>query len=94
MVANNDCIITNFAANTQFNVNVADLLANDTDIDGTPAITAITAVTGFLLRSYRLSPARRSAVTDDGAANGSFVYRGTSADTRDRQCDPGQRRRA
>lgn len=79
MVANNDSIVTNFAANTAFSVKVADLLANDSDLDNPVAITAVTTTSG-LTASYAAG-ATTVEVTDNATSGGSFTYRGTGTDT-------------
>ncbi len=78
MVANDDRVVTNYGNNSPFTIDLAALLANDTDPDAPVAITAITAQTNLTAQLG----ANGVTVTDTGNTNGgSFVYRGTSADT-------------
>ena len=83
MVANNDAIVTNYAANTAFTVKIADLLANDTDLDGAVAITAVTAQTGLASLPVLNTSLGTISVTDNNSTFGTnnFTYRGTGTDT-------------
>ncbi len=79
MVANNDSVVTNVAANTAFSIQLADLLANDSDVDSALAITQITAQSG--LTAVLNTASGTVSVTDNNTAGGSFTYRGTGTDT-------------
>lgn len=79
MVAENDNVVTNFAANTAFAIRVADLLGNDSDPDSALAISAITGQNG--LTASLNAAAGSVSVTDNTTAGGSFTYRGTGSDT-------------
>lgn len=79
MVANSDNVVTNVAANTAFSIRVADLLANDSDVDSALAVTAITAQSG--LAAVLNAAAGTVSVTDNATAGGSLTYRGTGTDT-------------
>ena len=78
MVANNDRIVTNIADGSPFTVPEWVFLANDTDPDGVPDITAVTeSSSGF---SVALGPTGIT-ITDTDGSNNSFTYTGTGSDT-------------
>ncbi len=81
-VANNDTVITNVAANTNFTVSHAALLANDTDPEGSPlTITGVGGATG--LTSGPTLGAGIITLSDNATAGGSFTYTGSDGSLTD-----------
>ncbi|MDX2307114.1 MAG: peroxidase family protein [Hyphomicrobium sp.] len=77
MVANNDRVVTNYAAGTLWSIAIADLLANDTDPDSAPAIASINSQNGLGGLPTLDTIGGVVTLTDSGQPGGSFVYIGT-----------------
>ncbi len=78
MVANNDRVVTNIIDGSIFTIPEWVFLANDTDPDAAPDITAVTETSSGFTAVLTVGGV---AIADTDGTNNSFTYTGTSADT-------------